>query len=725
MMTFNKGTFLIFFFVTSLLCKAQEDSGNVLDEIKGDVTGYSKDLIDELVSNYKRRKDLPTFLDDYVVSQVPDTQAERLKKLLDSTTGQENFDEKFLTYEQNNFWLERLCKKLNICRLFHSTSEGNFLPFIRWMIIYKKRWLFNDIFCGIILTIFVIPQALSYGFLAGFPIIFGFYTSLFSSLLYFFFGTSKHLSLGMTYVSSLLVSGARLRFHEDTISTEDEIDELEMITDEELLITMTFTSGFIMILLYVLNLHKITDYFSFPIIRGFTTAVSFQILIEQIPIFLGLQIKRESCIFSYIYLLLKIRESIKDTNLTCLFLSIFCLFILFFGKFYFTPLLLQEFDKQVPFEFFIITFTVLLSYYVKLNEEYGINVIGIMPNYLPSPVLPQFSIISRILVDVTVMTIVNYIITTSISTYFEKKHKYEVDKKQEIRALGLIFMTTSFYTCHPAGGSFSRSNINSQLGCKSQIHSITSSIAILMVILWFTPFLKSLPICVLSSIIVISVIKLFFQVKDIPFLLKRSPIDGTIWLTTFILVFFIDTSFGLIMAVIFSMITIIFRIQSPKIEYLEDINKTGIFRDREKYKNLSYIPSNIQIISFNVPLLYLNINKFTKITDEIIDSFDNDVDEENNIENKLLESNYIIINCEGMIFIDFDGIKMLQEFYKSATNKAIVIYFSSCRDTVLEMFDKHDLYKFIPKNRFFLSTKDAVNFAKKIEDIKKDINVSN
>jgi len=67
-----------------------------------------------------------------------------------------------------------------------------------------------------------VPQSMGYSLLAGMPAKFGLYTSLFPVLIYFIFGTSRHVSLGTMALSSLCIRSAITR---DTV---DESDALNM-----------------------------------------------------------------------------------------------------------------------------------------------------------------------------------------------------------------------------------------------------------------------------------------------------------------------------------------------------------------------------------------------------------------------------------------------------------------------------------------------------------------
>ena len=67
-----------------------------------------------------------------------------------------------------------------------------------------KHWLLNDFIAGISVGVIHIPQSLGFAILAGLPAQYGLYTSLFPTLVYFFFGTSHHLSIGTMAIMSLM-----------------------------------------------------------------------------------------------------------------------------------------------------------------------------------------------------------------------------------------------------------------------------------------------------------------------------------------------------------------------------------------------------------------------------------------------------------------------------------------------------------------------------------------
>ena len=70
------------------------------------------------------------------------------------------------------------------------------IPFINWIINYDlKEALLKDLIGGITVGIIQVPQAMAYSQTAGLPAANGLYVTFFHCLIYFFLGTSKHISL--------------------------------------------------------------------------------------------------------------------------------------------------------------------------------------------------------------------------------------------------------------------------------------------------------------------------------------------------------------------------------------------------------------------------------------------------------------------------------------------------------------------------------------------------
>lgn len=71
------------------------------------------------------------------------------------------------------------------------------IPSISWLKDYRwKESIMSDIISGLTVAIMHIPQGMAYALLGNVPPVVGIYMAFFPVLIYFFFGTSRHVSMG-------------------------------------------------------------------------------------------------------------------------------------------------------------------------------------------------------------------------------------------------------------------------------------------------------------------------------------------------------------------------------------------------------------------------------------------------------------------------------------------------------------------------------------------------
>lgn len=76
-------------------------------------------------------------------------------------------------------------------------------PCIDWIPRYNWRWLLGDAIAGLTVGLVVVPQAMAYALLADLTPEFGLYTSFTGAAIYWLFGTSKDIVIGVGFPSSI------------------------------------------------------------------------------------------------------------------------------------------------------------------------------------------------------------------------------------------------------------------------------------------------------------------------------------------------------------------------------------------------------------------------------------------------------------------------------------------------------------------------------------------
>lgn len=72
-------------------------------------------------------------------------------------------------------------------------------PFVHWIGRYNSQWLIGDLVAGITVGAIVVPQGMAYATLAELPVYYGLYTSFMGVLIYWFFATSKDITIGVSH----------------------------------------------------------------------------------------------------------------------------------------------------------------------------------------------------------------------------------------------------------------------------------------------------------------------------------------------------------------------------------------------------------------------------------------------------------------------------------------------------------------------------------------------
>ena len=131
----------------------------------------------------------------------------------------------------------------------------------------KERFIQNfnirDLLAGVIVALVSIPISMGYSQLAGLPMIYGLYGSLFPILVFGLFTSSKNYVFGVDAAPAALVGGILAKLAVEN-SSAAAMEIVPMIT----LMTACW-----LIILYILRAGKIVRYISQPVVGGFVTGI--------------------------------------------------------------------------------------------------------------------------------------------------------------------------------------------------------------------------------------------------------------------------------------------------------------------------------------------------------------------------------------------------------------------------------------------------------------------
>ncbi|XP_069506257.1 sulfate transporter-like [Ambystoma mexicanum] len=607
-------------------------------------------------------------------------------------------------------------------------------PLLKWGPRYKfKEYLLGDIVSGLIIGMITIPQTIAYSLLANQDPIYGLYTNFFCFLIYIAFATSRHNCVGADGVLCLMIGEVVSKQLTAAGYSTGVSPGAGSLTNSSLLVndtvfcdkscyaitvatSLTFLVGVYQITFWIFKLDFISVYLSEPLLSGFVTGSSLTILTSQVKYLFGLSLPSRNGAGALVLTWIDIFTYIEKTNICDLITSIVAMVIIIPVK-EINDWFKNKIKVPIPVEFVVLIVATLVSHYFNFKVTYKSSICGTIPTGFLSPRPPDVSLIPSLAADAFPIAVISFALTISLAEIFGTKHGYPVRASQEMLAVGICNFVISFLHSFTSCAAIAKTILRDSTGAKTQASGAISSLVLLLVLLVIAPLFYSLPICILGVIIITNLRGALRKFSEIPNMWHLSKIDTVIWWVSMLSSFLITVQIGLLVAVCFSILCVVFRTQRPRVTLLAKVGGTEIYEDQSTYKELSDIP-NVNIFRFETSLYYANksyfksmLHKKTKVNPVLVAALHrkstriaqeaasgstdfgflsrfNFARRSRTSQNPTLHPtpniamHSLIIDCGAMQFIDTVGLSMLKETHHDYEEIGVHVLLANCNPDV-------------------------------------------
>jgi len=468
------------------------------------------------------------------------------------------------------------------------TQVLNVIPILKWLPSYERSWLKFDIIAGLTLAAVAIPDNIAYATLAGLPPEYGLYAGIMAPLAYFFFATSRHVSIGPSSSEAIMVATFLAAM---VISSPAQYAGLVALT--------AILVGVISLGAWLLRLGFLVNLISGPVMKGFLVGTGIVIIIGQIPKILGLSGAPPSFFEKIIFIL----QNLPGTNIYALILGAGAVFMF---------IALDRKYPRIPGHLIVMLLSIFLVGLANL-AHYGVEIVGSIPSGLPEPGLPHVSPgdLQLVFPLAVGLFILSFVELSSVARTYAKIHEYEVDNNQELLALGATSIATGIGQGFPIGPSFSKTAINERNGAKTQLACAISALVIILVLLFLTGFFYYLAEPVIAALILVAVIKMV----DIPGLARIGKINVPeiyIALVTLGCVLIFGILAGVLIGAGLSLIEVLYRFTFPHMVVVGRIPGTDVYGNVGRQPEKEVIPG-IFIYRIDAPLIFANAENFKEL----------------------------------------------------------------------------------------------------------------
>ncbi|KAF8476927.1 putative sulfate permease 2 [Kalaharituber pfeilii] len=444
-------------------------------------------------------------------------------------------------------------------------------PFLSWMGKYNMQWFLGDLIAGVTVGTVVVPQGMAYAGLALLPPEYGLYSSFVGVLLYWFFATSKDITIGPVAVMSTLVGNIVTKAQ----ATNPDLSAAEIGS------ALAVISGCIVFAIGLLRLGFIVDYIPLPAIAAFMTGSALNIAVGQVPGMLGIKgfSNRESTYKVLINTLKHLDRVQLDAAM-----GLTGLFLLYVVRWVFTSWAPRRYPKWSKTFFFISTlrtaftmlFYTMISWLANMNrrDDPAFRILGKVPRGFQHLGIPRMNgeIISTFVAELPATVIVLLIEHIAISKSFGRLNNYTINPSQELIAIGFTNIFGPFFGAYPATGSFSRTAIKSKAGVRTPFAGVITAGIVLLAIYALTAVFFYIPQATLSAVIIHAVGDLITPLIH--------PIEVVIFFAGVIVTVFMNIETGIYVTVAASGAVLLFRIAKARGQFLGAVKVHSIVADQ-------------------------------------------------------------------------------------------------------------------------------------------------
>lgn len=301
---------------------------------------------------------------------------------------------------------------------------------------------------------------------------------------------------------------------------------------------------------------------------------------------------------------------LDETDLLTFAIGVVCMAALF---------IIRRVNRALPGPLIVVVGAIVASYVLGWEAK-GIAVVGAVPPGLPQVTIPAVGVqdVFALLPAALALTILIYADEILTARVFAARHGQKIDANQEFVAIGMANFGAGLLTGFPAALSASRTAVVDQMGGKTQWVGLIAAALTVIFLLFFTPLLAPLPTVALGAIIIVASVGLI-DLAAFRFLRQVRSVEFWLAVVTAFGVLTVGILQGILVAVVLSLVNVIYHISRPHDALLDDVDTHGgaVYREVAD-KETALTEPGLIVYRFDAPLVFANAAFFSERMETLI-----------------------------------------------------------------------------------------------------------
>jgi high affinity sulfate transporter 1 len=547
------------------------------------------------------------------------------------------------------------------------------LPGARVLREYEMAWLRRDVAAGLVLTAMLIPVGIAYAIASGVPAIHGLYATIVGLLAYALFGPSRIMVLGPDSSLAPVILAVVL-----PMSAGDPARAIALAG------MIAVVSGAVCILAGAVRLGFVTELLSKPIRYGYMNGIALTVLISQLPNLLGISIEGDTPLEDVRAIAASVLDG--DINRVALAIGIGALVII----------LLLKGSRRVPGALLAVVAATVLVGVLDLDVSSGVDVLGSLPQGLPTFAIPWVTAadLGPVVIGGITIAVISFADTSVLSRVYAARTRNYVDPNQEMVGLGATNLAVGLFQGFPVCGSSSRTPVAESAGAKTQLTAVVGAVAVATLVVIAPNALQSLPLSALAAIVIASAIGLI-EVADLRRIYRIQQWECWLSIGCTVGVVVLGAIPGIGVAIVIAVIEFLWDGWRPYSAILGRAEGIKGYHDITRYPDARQIPGLV-LFRWDAPLFFANAELFQARVRDAVAAAPAPV-------------RWLVVAAEPVTSVDITSADMLAELDETLNAAGIQLCFAEMKDPVKDKMKRFGLFTRLGEGAFFPTIGVAVN----------------
>jgi sulfate permease, SulP family len=541
-------------------------------------------------------------------------------------------------------------------------------PFPEWVVSDRRDRLQADIVAGLTTGAVIIPKAMAYAMIAGLPVQVGLYTALVPMVIYAVLGTSRVLSVSTTTTLAILTA-AQLG---QVVSNGDPAALLRASA------TLALLVGAALVLACLLRLGFVANFISEPVLVGFRAGIGLVIVVDQIPKILGIHFARGT----FVHNVLSTVHNVPRTSLATLAVGL-TIIVFLLGMEYLMPKLPAPLLAAVA---------AIVSVYLLNLQGRGVELVGHIPQGLPSLVRPDLSLITVLWPGALGIALMSFTETLAAGRAFGRNDEPAPRANRELLATGLANVAGALVGTMPGGGGTTQTAVNVHSGARTQLAEIVTAAMALVTTLFLAPLVAMMPQSALAAMVIVYS---FGLIKPIEFhdILRIRKIEFSWAIVAFAGVVFVGTMKGIVVAIIVSLVTLAHQVADPPVYVLGRKPGTNVFRPQSPEHPDDESFPGLLLLRPEGPIFFANAAQIAHKIEPLI---------------RETQPKVVAVDASGVLDIEYTALKMFAQVAKRQSQHGIQLWLIGMSPGVLAIVQRSPLGQMLRREAMHFNLEIAV-----------------